>query len=241
MRFALILISVFLFKIASSQNSDDSIIVKGFVLNEYNDEPVYNAILEIKTNDSTAREIQLHKAQFEIKLKAGLNYSLLAYKKYFFDSRDLKIDSKEAGRIIEHTFYLDSFELTVDYFPPYILFDYMSTQIKKEYKIYLDTIAPVVKNHPDLLLEIHTRCSCREVKIDKKISKKRGKSVKKYLKNQGIKGSSIIIKDEKDLLPVNICYCENSYEECSEEEMAQNRNVYLRWVEKSGWLWFRKK
>jgi hypothetical protein len=64
MRFALILISVFLFKIASSQNSDDSIIVKGFVLDEYHDEPVCNATLRVfrPMIQHCQRNIQLHDA-----------------------------------------------------------------------------------------------------------------------------------------------------------------------------------
>ena len=152
----------------------------------------------------------------------------------------LKIDSNEDRRFIEKKFHLDSLLDNIHY-PPTILFDFMSTQIKKEFKNYFDTIAPLIKNHPDLMIEIIARCSCREVKTDKRISKKRGKSVKKYLKKQGIKGRFLIITDVRDQQPLNLCDCSKEQRECSEEKMAQNRNVSLMWLEKSGWLWFRKK
>ena len=52
MRFALIIISYIFCNLAFSQINDDSIIVRGFIIDEYHDKPICNATLRVVVNDT---------------------------------------------------------------------------------------------------------------------------------------------------------------------------------------------
>lgn len=102
-----------------------------------------------------------------------------------------------------------------------IYFDTDKSFIRKEAKPELDKVVTIMKQHPDINIEIGSHTDSRESKkYNLKLSQQRANATLKYLISKGIDKSRLTAKGYGETQPVNNC---NDNIKCSEAEHQKNR------------------
>ncbi len=106
---------------------------------------------------------------------------------------------------------------------PYVYFKKGSYELDHIYHSFLDTMVMFLNENPKIITHIigHTDCKGDEI-YNLKLSKKRAKSVAKYLRQKGIKKSRLELKWYGETRLLNLC---SDTIECSEEMHQLNRRV----------------
>jgi len=109
-----------------------------------------------------------------------------------------------------------------------IYFDYDKYDIRPDAKIELDKVVSIMKQYPDIKIELTSHTDCRGSHLyNMALSEKRAKASKDYLVNKGISPNRIIAKGYGETKLVNNCYCGDNDKDspCSEEEHQKNRRT----------------
>ncbi len=109
---------------------------------------------------------------------------------------------------------------------PNILWDYNKWEIREDAKPYLDYIAKLLKDNPDLDVEISSHCDSRGSDFfNEQLSEKRARSVADYLVKKGIRRSKLISKGYGESKLLNNC---DDTRECSESQHQMNRRTEFK-------------
>lgn len=108
-----------------------------------------------------------------------------------------------------------------------IYFDLAKSDIRADAEIGLDKIVQVMKEYPNLVVELKSYTDCRSnEKSNMALSKRRVKSSLAYLQNKGISSERVYGKGYGETKLLNVCSCENErITPCSEEEHQANRRT----------------
>lgn len=108
-----------------------------------------------------------------------------------------------------------------------IYFDYGKDVIRKDAAIELDKIVKILKNHPEIVIELGSHTDCRSsIRFNNDLSDRRAKSSVKYLVEHGIAEDRLYGKGYGESRLVNKCECEDQHVvNCSEEQHQQNRRT----------------
>lgn len=106
---------------------------------------------------------------------------------------------------------------------PNILWDYNKWDIRNDAVPYLDYVAKLLKDNPDLKVEIASHCDCRGSDFfNEQLSQKRAKAVSDYLVTKGVRRSMLTSKGYGESKLLNRCTDDVA---CSEEEHQKNRRT----------------
>jgi len=107
-----------------------------------------------------------------------------------------------------------------------VYFDYNSAEIRTDAEFDLKTLAIILKNNPDVRMELGSHCDSRGNNLyNLRLSQKRADSVRQYLINQGIDGRRLESKGYGETEPTNRC---RDGVNCSEEEYQANRRTEFK-------------
>lgn len=113
---------------------------------------------------------------------------------------------------------------------PNILWDYDKYDIREDARPYLDYVAKLLKDNPDLKVEVRSHCDSRgSHAYNDPLSNRRAKAVTDYLVSKGVKRSMLISKGYGKRQLTNRC---ETGVECSEEEHQANRRTEFKVLNK---------
>jgi len=108
---------------------------------------------------------------------------------------------------------------------PIVYFDFGKSNIRKDAEIELQKLLAVMKKYPTITMDIRSHTDCRgSAGFNEKLSDRRAKSVRDYLKNKGVDVTRLNAKGYGESRLVNDCGCDSEEGEgCTEEEHQLNR------------------
>ena len=122
----------------------------------------------------------------------------------------------------------DGLDQNAPYKIPNILWDYNKWDIREDARPYLDYVAKLLKDNPELKVEISSHCDSRGSEFfNDRLSEKRAKAVSEYLVKKGVRRSMLISRGYGKSRLINRC---NDGVTCSEEEHQANRRTEFQVV-----------
>lgn len=111
-----------------------------------------------------------------------------------------------------------------------IYFDVAKWNIKSDAAIELDKLVQLMKDNPDIIIELSSHTDCRgKASANLALSDKRAKSSASYIISKGIAKTRIKGKGYGESKLLNSCACEGKVNStCSENEHAQNRRTEIK-------------
>lgn len=107
-----------------------------------------------------------------------------------------------------------------------IYYDFNKSAIRKSDAGELNALANILKQYPDLTIELTSHTDTRgSVEYNMELSQRRSESSKNYLILLGVRGSRIVTKAAGESMPRNHCY---DGVECSEAAHQYNRRTEVR-------------
>lgn len=108
-----------------------------------------------------------------------------------------------------------------------IYYDYDKWDIKAEAKPTLDALLKILKDNPQIKVQLSSHTDCRGDDIyNMELSQKRAQSVVDYLTINGIKAERLVAKGYGESQLINGCNCD----ECTEKEHLSNRRTTFKIV-----------
>lgn len=107
-----------------------------------------------------------------------------------------------------------------------IYFDNNSARLRDESRVGLDEFAALLKQYPEVKIEIRAHTDCRGVaSYNQTLSERRAQSVSDYLVDRGIARNRLTAKGYGDTQPVNECV---KGVKCTEAQLQMNRRVEFK-------------
>ncbi|MCE3228359.1 MAG: hypothetical protein K0S32_2910 [Bacteroidetes bacterium] len=108
-----------------------------------------------------------------------------------------------------------------------IYFDLGKFAIRKDASVELDKVVAVMKEYPNMYIELGAHTDCRGVaKANTTLSDKRAKASAAYIVKKGIEKTRIVGKGYGEAKLLNGCMCEGKVKPtCSEDEHSKNRRT----------------
>lgn len=229
--------------------------IDGFVSRKFDDSPIANAKVTITNLTDGTEEVYYtdELGMFDVELSPGKNYKVRVEKDGFFAiNENIDTSNDPDGKVYKLNLNLldisnpeggdggvadGSGDGSVDGLPkgvsanrpyevPNILWDYDKWEVREDAKPYLNYVAKLLKDNPDLNIEIRSHCDSRGSDLyNDGLSNKRAKAVTEYLVKKGVKRSMLISRGYGKRELLNQCV---TGVECSEEEHQINRRTEFR-------------
>lgn len=137
-------------------------------------------------------------------------------------------EAKQHTIHVEMTKIADSDKEVVELYPIY--FDLDKYNIRKDAKVELDKIVKLMKDNPDLVIEVGSHTDCRQTyEYNDRLATNRAKASMNYVKRRIKKPSRIYGQGYGEHRLVNGCECEGEVtSECSDSDHQMNRRTEFR-------------
>jgi outer membrane protein OmpA-like peptidoglycan-associated protein len=200
-----------------------SVSIKNVVTNEN----IYNSATDIDGNYKNCA------------LQAGKKYIVKVSKEgYFTKSEELSTMGVKTGNVtkqdldFEKSFSLDKIVIGKAVKIDNIYFDVAKWNIRKDAGVELDKIVQLLKENPEIVIELGSHTDCRGSSIsNSELSEKRAKSSIDYIIGKGINSNRITSKGYGETVLVNKCECEGDKKvSCTDKEHQQNRRTEFKVV-----------
>lgn len=202
-------------------------IVDGIVYNKANNKTVSNARVEMINNTNHRHDILLthEDGTFSAPLEINSDYAFVAGKKNYLPGRtQASTIGRESDEVIKVTIYLDSLADVLAL--ANIYYDFDKYNIRPDAAEQLDKLAQIMKENPDLNLELGAHTDCRGTdNYNMKLSEKRARSVVTYLAERGITPYRLYAKWYGESMLVNECVDGVT---CSPDKHQQNRRTEFK-------------
>jgi len=186
-------------------------------------------------NENTSLQGEMRKRLENTKIGDVLNYSFRFEKAgYLAKVIDFKYTVTKPGEIPVHELMdikMDKLDLGMDigkiiHINP-IYFDLGKAVIRKDASLELDKIVQVMKDNPNMVIELGSHTDCRSsAQFNLSLSDKRAKSSAQYIISKGINKDRISGKGFGETKLINDCGCEDNVKStCSEAEHQLNRRT----------------
>lgn len=232
--------------------------LSGLITRKFDDSPIENAKVTITNlTDGTEESIESDDVgMFELGLLPGKDYRVRIEKEGFFavtenfstrnqeDERQINLnvalldlsnpdtsangdgtskDPKNDGKGLP-----DGLDQNNPYQIPNILWDYNKWDIREDARPYLDYVAKLLKDNPNLKVEVSSHCDSRGSDFyNDRLSEKRAKAVSEYLVKKGVRRSMLISRGYGRSKLINRC---SEGVNCSEDEHQANRRTEFQVV-----------
>lgn len=146
------------------------------------------------------------------------------------DEGDGKVGSGKDGSGIDAANLPKGVSANKPYQVPNILWDYDKYDVREDARPYLDYIAKLLIDNPDLKVEVSSHCDSRGSDFyNDRLSERRAKAVSDYLVTKGVKRSMLISKGYGKRQLTNRC---KTGIECTEDEHQANRRTEFKVLNK---------
>ena len=197
----------------------------GLVADSRNNEPIDKVKVTLIDTDTGKKTVTYTDEEgiFDLRLSENTNYTLRLEKDGYFPK---SVDIPTGGQLPENIDLNKKHDLNMDYagykVKP-IYFDYDKYTITAESKEGLMNLVNMLKDHPEVSVEVKAYADCRgSVAYNKVLTNRRANSVKQFLVSKGVSASQITTQGMGKGDYVNNCY---EPDMCSEEEHGQNRRA----------------
>ncbi|MFD2513156.1 OmpA family protein [Pontibacter locisalis] len=164
--------------------------------------------------------------RYYLDARRGDNLSFLGKKDGYLTQEALANIPATAGDTVVVALLFDKNEVNNSIVLENIYYDLDKWNIRPDAATELDRLVTVLKNNPDVKIELSAHTDSREsVKYNQRLSERRAKSAVDYLVSKGISKSRLTSKGYGKTKLVNSC-ADNV--ECSEEEHQLNRRTEFR-------------
>jgi outer membrane protein OmpA-like peptidoglycan-associated protein len=205
--------------------------VKGKVLDAEGNQPIGKSLVSL-TNNAGKLLFSVNtteNGEFNGEVPFNSIQTLLANKTGYFASTPIEINSQGLTNdsLLELTLRLTPIPAPeVDFTLQGILYDLDKFDLRAESKVVLDSLAIILKNNPNLSIEIGSHTDSRApADYNVELSKKRAQSCLNYLISKGIKKERLVAVGYGESKLLNDC---SDGIDCSEEEHQLNRRTTFR-------------
>lgn len=183
----------------------------------------------INKTDGTEKVIQTGPdGSFKFNLEPNKDYRIEGSKEgYFTQSHEFSTKDRELSEELDWAFEMDQIEIGGD--PPRfynvenIYYNYDEWKIRPDAKKELDKLATLLKDNPDVVIELHSHTDSRaNHAYNDELSEKRAKAAVDYLVSKGIAKQRVKHKGFGERRLLNHC---SDGVECSEDEHQENRRT----------------
>jgi len=208
--------------------------LSGTVFNLKTKEVIPDATVTLNVNDTFRIAVKTDASGgYKYKLDPENEYSVDAFKKYYFDSEIKYVSTVglEFSEDFVRDLYLDPF-LPVDVELEGIYYDLDAYTLRPESMVVLDSLYHIMMKHPYIVIELGSHTDCRaSVQYNQVLSENRAKSVTDYLEYRGIPKDRMQPIGYGESQIANGCSCEGTEGpglQCTEEQHQQNRRTTFR-------------
>ena len=167
---------------------------------------------------------------YHFKLAPKAKYNIVCSKEtYFTQSAEVSTKKKKFSENFVVNFETDQIVIEKPIVIENIYYDLDKWKIRKDAKIVLDSMVTLLKNNPNINIEMSSHCDSRATdEYNLTLSEKRAKETVKYLISKGIDKNRLQAKGYGETMLVN--KCANDVE-CTDEEHQQNRRTEFKVIE----------
>ncbi|NTW33604.1 MAG: OmpA family protein, partial [Bacteroidetes bacterium] len=205
----------------------------GFVYEKGGTQPPIDSALVIITDDKGEKVCEQYFTDINGKyiactLKPSVEYTVTASKRGYF-TNSITFNTLPADGRLENI-YLDKIVIGKAIKIENIYFDYDKYNIRPDAAVELDKIVKVLKENPDIIIELGSHTDCRGPAIyNIWLSDCRAKSSAAYIVSMGIDSTRITGKGYGETQLVNDCKCEGYFvSKCTEQEHQMNRRTEFK-------------
>jgi outer membrane protein OmpA-like peptidoglycan-associated protein/tetratricopeptide (TPR) repeat protein len=185
--------------------------------------------------DNTSAQGDIRSRLENTKVGDVLNYSFrFEHPGYLTKVIDFKYTINKPGEIPVHELLdikMDKIDLGMDigkiiHINP-IYFDLNKSNIRKDAALELEKIIQVMKDNPNMIIELGSHTDCRSsAQYNLSLSDRRAKASAQYIVSKGISKDRIFGKGYGEVKLINDCNCEGAVKStCSEEQHQLNRRT----------------
>ena len=211
--------------------------LSGVVFNIKTKETIPDATVTLYiSEEDTSYKIQVQtdvSGGYKYDLKPEAEYSVIAIKKFYFDSEEKFVSTVglEFSEDFVRDLYLDPF-LPVDVELEGIYYDLDDDMLRSESMIVLDSLYNLLMKHPYVVIEIGSHTDCRATdEHNNDLSNRRAKSVTDYLEYKGIPMDRLQAIGYGETKIANGCDCSTGAPplyNCTEAQHQQNRRTTFK-------------
>lgn len=193
-----------------------------------------NASLQVSQGDSTFWVQVGSEGSFQLSLKENTDYYFLAQmdnylsKSARFSTRGIGKDPANPSLQFELEIELDKIFVNTEIQLENIYYDFDEAFIREDAKPTLDELVAMLKENPEILIELGSHTDCRgSNKYNLELSQRRAQSAVDYLISRGVAENRLSAIGYGENNPTNTCACAT----CTEEEHQENRRTTFKIVE----------
>jgi outer membrane protein OmpA-like peptidoglycan-associated protein/tetratricopeptide (TPR) repeat protein len=205
----------------------------GFVFEKADTQPPIDSAFIIITNEKNDKVCESYWTAVNgkyttCKLTPDHVYTITAYKPGFF-TNSIIVDTLPPDGKIENI-YLEKIEIGKAIVIEKIYFDFDQSYIRADAAIQLDKIVTMLKENPDIIIELGSHTDCRgSYEYNIGLSDRRAKSSVAYIVSKGIPSYRITGKGYGETQLIENCPCEGAViSTCSEAEHQLNRRTEFK-------------
>lgn len=205
----------------------------GFVYEKAGSQPPIDSALIVITNEKGENVCEKYmiasKGKYvACKLAPNQKYKVTASKKGFF-SNSITVDTLPQDGKFENI-YLEKIVIGKSIAIEKIYFDFDQSYIRPDAAIQLDKIVDLLKENPDIIIELGSHTDCRgSYEYNMALSDRRAKSSAAYIVSKGISADRITGKGYGESQLLTNCPCEGIViSTCTEEEHQLNRRTEFK-------------
>lgn len=219
-------------KLFEFKKNDPTFNLSGSVTYKGYGTPVNGALIEL-VNDKTKEKLTATtntEGTYKIKLENNAKYSIFCTREGCFKlSNSISTKKKKFSEDFVMNFELDSIIVEKPIVLENIYYDLDKWKIRKDAKPVLDSLVILLKNNPNITIEMSSHCDSRASdEYNLILSEKRAKETVKYLISKGIDKKRLQSKGAGETMLIN--KCANDVE-CTEEEHQKNRRTEFKVIE----------
>lgn len=210
-------------QVIAQLNKADSVKRKG--------SPVDSVLLQLTENgkSKTVESYSDENGEFDLELMPGKNYTIRASKEdYLAQSKSIEVDAEGVADPDKLELVLEPKRVNVPVKLNNIYYDLDKAELKPAAKEELDKLVKMLKDNPDVKIEIGSHTDSRgHRKYNRLLSERRAESVVEYLISKGIAQSRLTATGYGESQLINGCN-DAKRRSCSEEMHQQNRRTEFK-------------
>jgi len=166
-----------------------------------------------------------------LEVKQGRDYQIKGSKQgylndvAFVTTKNLTFENGELSKTINVSLALPKIYYDQEIVLEKIYYDFNKSNIREDAKVVLDTLAILLRQNPQIQIELSSHTDCRgDDEYNMILSQKRAQSAVDYIVSRGVDSQAVTAKGYGKTVPFSTCECEM----CTEEEHQKNRRTSFK-------------
>ena len=186
-------------------------------------------IIVLNPNGKSITPRRIEVDTFEYVIESNITYDVAGAKRHYFTEHTNQYSGTEQYGEVFWIVPLGEIELDKAIALERIYYDLNKSDIRPDAAIELDKLVTILKENPDIKIELSSHTDSRgSDDYNKALSQRRAESAVTYIIKQGISSTRLIAKGYGEEAPVNGC---TNGVGCSKEEYQRNRRTEFKVIE----------